>query len=44
MIVSKIEKMRAIHNVPMIYHPQLKGVVIVSKIEKMRAIHNYMIA
>ena len=38
--LSKIEKMKAIHNKVLIIHLKLLDVVTLSKIEKMKAIHN----
>ena len=38
--MSKIEKMKAIHNLRQIYVKNMIDVVTMSKIEKMKAIHN----
>ena len=38
--MSKIEKMKAIHNTKKKYNAEVDDVVTLSKIEKMKAIHN----
>ena len=38
--MSKVEKMKAIHNLRLMLRRLLHGVVTMSKVEKMKAIHN----